>query len=234
MPSNDESSESAETDNTATISDQLELTDAEGPIRSISNESFNDWYNERQFRQNILEGNPYFNGPSPPKSPARHAPSTLLQCHRKTTYSRQNAPREGTTPQGLFWIGSEFEEQIIVPYLQTVIPDQSYVQNSVWIDTTVTHEGTELRFRGATGPVLVTADADPVLVTEIKTTTSLGHISEPKTHHKAQLHAYLYGLDDDYEHPITEGLLVYGSRESFNIKVFHVSFSEDFWQTVVQ
>ena len=62
-----------------------ELDQHQVAIESVSNESFNDWYDERQFRQNILEGKPYFNGPSPLKPPERHTPSKLLQCHRKTT-----------------------------------------------------------------------------------------------------------------------------------------------------
>lgn len=40
-------------------------------IRShLTSERFHDWYREREYRQNIQEGKPYFNGPSsPPQIP---------------------------------------------------------------------------------------------------------------------------------------------------------------------
>jgi CRISPR/Cas system-associated exonuclease Cas4 (RecB family) len=200
----------------------------------ISNQDFNAWYEDRQIEQNILDGKSYFNGPSPPKDPDRHTPSKLLQCHRKASYARQNAPREGTSPEGLFWIGSEFEEQIIVPYLQSIVPDELYVQNSLWIDTTISNDEVEVHLRGSTDPAIVTSDADPVYLTEIKTTTSLDHLTEPKEHHRAQLHAYLYALDKEYDYPITNGLLVYGSRKTLDIKVFHVTFDEVFWHRIIE
>jgi CRISPR/Cas system-associated exonuclease Cas4 (RecB family) len=201
-------------------------------ISSVSKHGFSEWYDERQVQQNILDGNPYFNGPSPPKPPDRHTPIKLLQCHRKAAYARQNAPREGESPDGIFWIGSTFEEDIIVPYLQDATPEGLYVQNSLWLNTTITVDGTELQLRGATDPAIVTADGTPVLLTEIKTTTSLDHLSAPKLQHKAQLHAYLYALDDKHDHPLSTGLLVYASRKTLDIRVFQVSFDQGFWQTV--
>lgn len=201
-------------------------------VDRISNAEFNEWYAEQQFETNILEGKAYFNGPTPVKDPERHTPSKLLQCHRKTSYTRQNAPREGTPPEGLFWIGSEFEEQVIVPFLQDIVPADLYVQNSLWIDSTITVDETDVRLRGATDPAIVTKDAEPVFLTEIKTTTSIDHLSEPKPHHKAQLHAYLYALNDEHEFSITDGLLVYGSRKTLDIKVYLITFDPEFWETV--
>lgn len=202
-------------------------------VEAITSTGFSEWYDERQIEQNLLNGKPYFNGPSPPKPPDRHTPSKLLQCHRKALYARQNAPREGTTPDGIFWIGSTFEEDIIVPYLQDATPDGLYVQNSLWIDATVMVDDTEMRLRGATDPAVVTADGDPTLLTEIKTTTDVDHLTEPKPHHKAQLHAYLHALNDKHDHPVTEGLIIYGSRKTLDIRVFQVTFDPDFWQCVV-
>lgn len=226
MPSSNTSSEH-EPDHPVSQTTLDTVTDA------VSDRGFSEWYDERQIEQNLLDGKPYFNGPSPPKPPDRHTPSKLLQCHRKALYAKQNAPREGTTPDGIFWIGSTFEEDIIVPYLQDATPDGLYVQNSLWIDTTVTKDGTELRVRGATDPAIVTADGDPALLTEIKTTTDVDHVSEPKLHHKAQLHAYLHGLNEKYDHPVTEGLIIYGSRKTLDLRVFQVTFDPDFWQRVV-
>jgi CRISPR/Cas system-associated exonuclease Cas4 (RecB family) len=202
-------------------------------VNHISNTEFNEWYAEQQFETNILDGKAYFNGPSPAKDPERHTPSKLLQCHRKATYGRQNTPREDTPPEGLFWIGSEFEEEIIVPFLQDIVPDELYVQNSLWIDTTIAAGESNVQLRGSTDPAIVTEDAEPVFLTEIKTTTSLDHLSEPKQHHKAQLHAYLYALNDEHDFSITNGLLVYGSRKTLDLKVFPVTFDSEFWETVV-
>lgn len=202
-------------------------------VNRVSNAEFNEWYAEHQFETNILEGKPYFNGPSPAKEPDRHTPSKLLQCHRKANYERQNAPREGTPPEGLFWIGSAFEEEIIVPFLQDIVPADLYVQNSLWLDTTIEAGDHDFRLRGSTDPAIVTEDADPVFLTEIKTTTTLDHLSQPKRHHKAQLHAYLYALDQEHDFSITDGLLVYGSRKTLDITVFPVTFDPAFWDTVV-
>lgn len=201
--------------------------------KRITNRSFTEWYSEQQFQTNILEGKPYFNGPSPSKDPNRHTPSKLLQCHRKAFYTRQNTPREGTPPEGLFWIGSKFEEQIIVPFLQSITTPDTYVTNSLWIDTEIDAGGTEYYVRGSTDPVIVTAEADPVFVTEIKTTTSLDHLSEPKPHHRAQLHAYLHALNEKHDHAITDGMIVYGSRTTLDIEPFYVEFNPAFWEDVV-
>ena len=204
-------------------------------IDRVSNQTFGEWYSEQQVKQNVLQGQAYFNTPAPPKDPDRHSPSKLLQCHRKASYSRQNAPKEDAPPQGLFWIGSEFEEQIIVPYLQeAVTTEDTYVQNSIWIDTTVEVGDETLRIRGETDPAIVTIDGEPLLVTEVKTTTSLDHLSGPKPHHRAQLHAYLYALDEEYDHTISEGLVVYGCRTTFDIEVFHVEFDAEFWSRITE
>ncbi|MDZ5811535.1 PD-(D/E)XK nuclease family protein [Halorubrum sp. AD140] len=203
-------------------------------VDRVSNRAFNKWNAEQQFQNNILEGKAYFNGPSPEKPPERHSPSQLLQCHRKASYARKNAPREGTPPEGLFWIGSEFEEQVIVPFLQDVATtEDTYVTNSVWIDAEIPVANTTLRIRGSTDPVIVNADAEPLFVTEIKTTKSLDHLDKPKQNHKAQLHAYLYALNDEYDHGVTNGMIVYGCRTTLDIEVFTVAFDREFWENTV-
>lgn len=215
------------------VSEGSHLDVPQSILNRITNRTFTEWYSEQQFQTNILEGQAYFNGPSPPKDPDRYSPSKLLQCHRKASYARQNTPREGTPPEGLFWIGSEFEEEVIVPFLQSITTPETYVTNSLWIDAEIVVEGTALQLRGSTDPAIVTAEADPLLLTEIKTTSSLDHLSEPKEHHRAQLHAYLYALNDEYEHDITEGLIVYGCRKTLDIEVFHVEFDAAFWADIL-
>lgn len=125
----------------------------------------------------------------------RHSPSKLLQCHREVSYSKENAPKEGDSPQGLFWVGTRFEEDVVVPYLlEAATTDGTYVQNSMWIDTTIETDGASVQVRGVTDPVIVAAEGEPLLVTEIKTTSSLDYLDGSKLHHKAQLHAYLHAL----------------------------------------
>lgn len=203
-------------------------------LGSLSNDSFNDWYHEQQYTDNILEGRPYFNGASPPPDDDKHSPSKLLQCHRKVRYYAENAPQEGDPPEGLFWVGTRFEEDIIVPYfLEAVTTDDTYVQNSMWIDETIDTDGVTVRVKGVTDPVIVDADAVPILPSEIKTTSSLEYLDGPKRHHKAQLHAYLYALNAEYNRSIRDGVVVYGARDTLDIQVYHVPFDEGFWQETV-
>lgn len=201
---------------------------------AITAESFAAWYQEKQFRENILEGRPYFNGSSPPPKASKHSPSKLLQCHRKTRYYGENAPQEGESPDGIFWIGTKFEEELVVPYLlEAVTTTNTYVRNSIWIDADIGTDTETLRVKGTTDPAIVDADGNPILVTEIKTASSLEYLDGPKAHHKAQLHAYMYALDKEYDRSITDGVLLYGSRETFDIEAFHVPFDDEFWKTIV-
>lgn len=200
---------------------------------SISNSTFNAWYHDRQIAENILNGKLYFNGLTPPPEPEKHSPSKLLQCHRKIAYRQENAPQEGAAPQGLFWAGERFEEDIMVPFLQAVATDEdTYVQNSKWIDVTIEEDDTDLHLKGVTDPVIVTEDGIPLLVTEIKTKRSLDTLTEPNPHHRAQLHAYLYALNREYDRDVNTGLIIYGSRTTLDIDVFEISFDDEFWAAV--
>ena len=124
-------------------------------LDTIGSVSFADWYYEREFAKNIREGQPYFNGPGRIPAPERHSPSQLLQCHRKTLYRQHNAPEEDTDPQGIFWIGTKFEEEIIVPYLAEITSPDEYVYNSIWVDFTCKTSVGEIRIKGETDPVIV-------------------------------------------------------------------------------
>lgn len=149
-------------------------------------------------------------------------------------YGRENAPIEEGQPNGLFWAGERFEEDVIVPYLQDIVTtENTYVQNSKWIDTSIETGNTELRLRGSTDPLIVTGDGTPLLVTEVKTKSSIEQLEKPDRRHKAQLHAYLYALDEEFDVSVRDGVLIYGSRTTFDIETFHVQFSEDFWASVV-
>jgi len=202
----------------------------------ISPESFAEWYAEREFAQNIREGKPYFNGPSPVPEPERHSPSNLLQCHRKIAYRQANAPEESEPPEGIFWSGQLFEEDVVVPYLQdAVVGEDTYVRNSMWIDDTVTTpNGEDLRFKGSTDPVIVDAESEPLLVTEVKTKRSVEDLDAPNRHHRAQVHAYMHGLSEKYERSVDDAVIIYGGRTSMNVRVFEEPFSPAFFERVLQ
>lgn len=200
----------------------------------LSPQRFRAWYQDRQWRKNIEEGRPYFNGPGNVPNPERHSPSQLLQCHRKLVYRQENAPSEQSDPRGIFWFGTKFEEDLLFPFLNRAITDSdTYVQNSIWIDFTVESTAGELRIKGATDPVIVDADATPILPTEVKTKSSVSNIEEPNRHHRAQVHAYLVGLSRKFDLDFTDAVLVYGGREALEVKTFHVEFDAEFWEEVV-
>lgn len=201
----------------------------------ISGEDFAEWYREREWARNVRAGRPYFNGPPSVPPPARHSPSQLLQCHRKVRYRQENAPAEQANPEGIFWTGRRFEEDVIVPYLQAVVRDSdAYVRNSMWIDLERETEGGSVRFRGATDPCIVDRHSEPLLPTEVKTKEEIDHLDGPNRHHRAQVHAYMRGLSQKYDREITESVVIYGSRKLLDVRAFVVPFDPDFWGAVLQ
>jgi CRISPR/Cas system-associated exonuclease Cas4 (RecB family) len=203
-------------------------------IDAVSGDTFQTWHDERTYARNIREGTPYFNQPASVKPPRQHSPSSLLQCHRKTAYNQLNAPEESADPEGIFWVGSQFETDIAVPFLQdAVVGDNEYITNSIWVDFTVETDQGELSIRGETDPVIVDADAEPLVLTEIKTKRSIGSVDAPSEHHKAQAHAYLKGLSSKYDGTLTDAIILYGSRTTLDIRAFHVEFDPAFWRDVV-
>ncbi|WP_411967352.1 PD-(D/E)XK nuclease family protein [Haloferax sp. YSSS75] len=197
-------------------------------VSRISSDQFSSWYRERRYRQNIEQGTPYFNNPSVPK-PAQHSPSRLLKCHRRVYYEIHNAPAEVSKPIGIFWFGSSFETDISVPFLRSVTEENHYVRNSIWVDFKIEVDSGEVRFRGETDPVIVDEESRPVLLTEIKTTSSIQHMDKPSPHHRAQVHAYLYGLSERYETEYLDAVILYFTRDDFAFRQFHVRFDSKFW-----
>ncbi|WP_323173202.1 PD-(D/E)XK nuclease family protein [Natrialba sp. PRR66] len=203
-------------------------------VNEISGKQFQDWYRERKFRKNIENGKPYFNGPPSVPSPQRHSPSQLLQCHRKIAYRQHNAPAEKPNPTGIFWFGSRFEEDLVVDFLKkAVVNDQEYVANSLWVDFTVQADTGEIQIKGETDPVIVDADGEPLLLTEIKTKQSVANVQSPNKHHRAQAHAYMKGLSEKYDRTVSEAVILYGSRKTLNAKTFHIEFDPWFWRNTV-
>jgi CRISPR-associated exonuclease Cas4 len=203
-------------------------------LEDLTATQFKAWYRERQYTQNIEDGTPYFNESGYQPAPERHSPSKLLRCHRRLFYEDHNAPEEKPNPEGIFWVGSKFEEEIVHPFLKHSVTNQeTYVQNSIWIDYTVDTSDSALQLKGETDPVIVDSDATPILPTEIKTKRSVDNVAEPNRAHRAQLHAYLIGLSKKFDIDLTTGVILYGSRESFDIRTFRVDFDAEFWQDIV-
>lgn len=206
----------------------------DGLLNKLNGDSFQDWYRERQYRQNIENGTPYFNNPGDIPEPERHTPSSLLQCQRKISYRQYNAAAEQSDPQGIFWFGTRFEEDLASSFLEcAVTATGTYVRNTDWIDFKIDTDVGEIQIKGATDPLIVDCDSTPILPTEIKTKSSIENIDSPNRHHRAQFHAYLVGLSEKYEIDLTEGVLMYVSRDSLDAKFFHIQFDSEFWDQVV-
>lgn len=205
-------------------------SDAEDIVSRLETHDFRAWYRERERRQNARSGTFYRNTPSPPPEPAVHRPHTLLTCHRKQRYREENAPAEEPKPAGLFWIGSQIEETLVLEYLSSLAPADVLVGNSIWMEATVETDGGDLRIRGQTDPVFATGDGTPLLPVEVKTKRSISGVDEPDPHHRAQLHAYLYGLSATRDVDLERGLLLYVGRDDFATTGFEVPFDETFWR----
>lgn len=212
-------------------------------LDELTSDDFEDWYREWHFTRNIENGNAYFNKTGYVPDEKRNSPSKLLQCHRKQVYSSYNAPAEAETPTGIFWIGTKFEEEIVQPYLESYanrINENNYVQNSMWVDFSIDVGGDlgTVEIRGETDPVIVDKQANPLVVTEVKNKKSLSKFEgvddpEPDPHHKAQLHAYMYGLSESFERDIDRGIMLYGSRETHDLIPIPVEFDQEFWEAQV-
>ena len=202
-------------------------------LETIEPSDFDVWYEERQFAENIRSGKPYLNTPPPVKPANQHSPSQLNQCHRKIFYRQLNAPEEAEDPDGIFWTGTKFEEEIVMPYLSSVVGNRAYVRNSMWVDYTVETDVGDIRIRGSTDPVVVDAQSAPILPTEVKTKDSIENTTTPNPHHVAQLLAYMEGLSREWETEIRTGLIIYGDRTTLSIKTFEVEFDRKRWGELV-
>jgi CRISPR-associated exonuclease Cas4 len=206
----------------------------EDVCEAISEGAFQTWFSDRQYAENIREGRAYFNGPSSIKEPSRHSPSSLLQCQRRTTYNELNAPEETGDPDGIFWLGTRFEEDLILPFLEDIIAgEDEYVANSLWVDFSVETDVGDLQIKGATDPVLVDRESEPLILFEVKTKQSVDGLNSPDSHHRAQAHAYMKGLSEAHDRTISEAVVLYGSRTTFETKAFNIEFDAWFWEEVV-
>lgn len=204
-------------------------------LDEIGDSQFSEWHREQERVQSIRQGNqPTTNSP-PSLPPERHAPSRLLQCHRKTVYQVEKAPKETREPTGVFWVSSRLETELLVPFLRDCVGSGEYVQNSRWVDVTISSGSGELRIRGETDPVIVDDDGRPLLLTEFKTTTAVESLDAPRPRHVAQVHAYMQGLSDDEEsdQEVRAAILIYLDRDTLRLQAFAVPFDDGYWESRV-
>jgi CRISPR/Cas system-associated exonuclease Cas4 (RecB family)/DNA-directed RNA polymerase subunit RPC12/RpoP len=107
----------------------------------------------------------------------------------------------------------------------------------MWVDYEIETESTSLRIKGSTDPVICSQDGDPILPTEIKTKESLdatnGDELVPAEHHRAQLHAYLYGLNENVSYSLDSGLIIYVDRDQHDLVAKRVRFQPAFWEETI-
>lgn len=244
MSTTDNNSGADETDSTTYSEESIPPEDEEQRIEDIlgeiSPEAFTDWYQEQEYADNIREGKPYFNSPGYIAPEQKHNPSKFLQCHRKVSYKNQNTPSENGDPNGIFFFGNQFEEEVALPFLDDIANDidgNNYVRQDMYINHEVTVDGVDLLVKGETDPVITDREGAPLVITEIKTARSVdskkGPDGGPSRRHKAQIHAYMAGLNEEYDRDIDKGLIIYGARQTFDMAVCEVEFDEEFWKETV-
>lgn len=203
----------------------------EAAVQKLLDADFEDWYSRYQYAANIRNGKPYFNGPGKLKPPGKFSASDLLKCHRKVYYKHQNAPEESGDPDGIFYFGTKFEEDLAEQFLEDAVTDQdTFVRNSVWVNTSVETEIGTVSLVGSTDPTITDESGDPILLSEVKTTSSVEYTTEPREHHLAQAHAYLYGLSEQQDRDVEDVAFLYAGRDSLEVKIFHETFDEEFWE----
>lgn len=69
----------------------------------------------------------------------------------------------------------------------------------MWIDFKIDAVEYEFQFTGETDSVIVDDRSNSHLLTEIKTTKSVENFQEARPGHKAQAHAYMHGLSEQYD-----------------------------------
>lgn len=200
--------------------------------KKITGEQFEEWYDEKEFADNIKAGQSYFNGPSKFKKPGKFNPSGLLSCHRKSYYKKLNAPKEKEAPNAIFYIGSLIEEQLVEKFISAEITDEkTYQQNDIWVSFTIPSDLGDLELKGSTDPVIVDENGSAILPTEIKTTSDTDYLSGAKETHKAQAHAYMIGLSKKYDRMIDRAVLMYiGRNNQFDPVRYILDFDREFWQ----
>lgn len=220
--------------NTIIGSDHRDDIDTDTIKNDISPETFRSWRQRQKYRENIKAGNHEYNMGGYDVEPRRHSPHELAQCPRKIHYREQNAPRENESPDGVFFVGTQIEEEIVEPYLDDIAEQHNlFVQNSKWVECEIeTDDVGAIEIKGSTDPVICDADGDPHICTEIKSTKSLEYLDGPREHHLAQLRAYQYAISQEHGE-IPDGLLLYVDKTTLELRVYSPEFDENWFEHYV-
>lgn len=202
-------------------------------LTGLNGEGFQQWYWSRESARNSGQATARANKSSTVVPSEQHAPSRLLQCHRKALYQVYGTPEETQQPAGIFWFSTHLETELVVPFLRAHTNSDVYIQNSIWVDYTPSTAHGSLRIRGRTDPVLVDTAGHPLVLTEVKTTASVDALDTPRPRHVAQAHAYMEGLSEQMERDVRDALLLYFDRETLDVRTFTVEFDEHFWENRV-
>lgn len=201
---------------------------------TISEAGFRDWFYTQEAKRNLEDGyGTTRNDPTSLPDNDQHSPSQLLGCHRWREYAANGAPREKRLPYGIFQFGHNTEELLEDFLRDEILGAGEFIQNSIH----VTVPDDDITISGSTDPVVCDKRGEPLLLTECKTAKNLHHIrrkDEPKQDHKAQVHAYMKGLEHEYDldEPPT-AVVVYFSRERLvEMEAFFVDFDPNFWADV--
>ena len=196
----------------------------------ITPSAFDAWYTKRRRRENARLGKFHRNVPTGPPPEDVVFPSSLLCCHRKQYYREHDAPAERRPPHGHFWVGSNVETEVVLPFLEAAVTETTeYVRNSRGLAAPGETGTDEVRHSGSTDPMLPTSEGRILLPTEVKTVADVGSTSLPREHHRAQLHAYLHGLSASTGESIDAGLIIYLGKSDFSLAPFFETFDEAFW-----
>lgn len=103
----------------------------------------------------------------------------------------------------------------------------------MWVDFEAETDAGRVRFKGATDLCVVDRESDPILPTEVKTKEEVDHVDGPNRYHRAQVHAYMRGLSEEYDREVDEAVVIYGSRKTLTVRAFREPFDEEFWEEVV-
>jgi len=228
-------------------------TPAEALAAAANARDFDAWLAEQNRQRNRDDGyDDTRNDPTYIPDPDDHSPSSLVQCHRRIYYRALNAPAESGQPLGFFDVGHFFEEDRVEPWLADLLeraadgdvphvdfddfddfdPDDLDLDNTVHV--TVVED--EFEISGSTDPVAFHGGR-PLLLVEVKSTKDLQYVrsaGEPDESHLAQAHAYMKGLQAEFDLDAPPlAMFVYGERSSWDVETFLVEFDEAFYRDVV-
>jgi CRISPR-associated exonuclease Cas4 len=201
-------------------------TTTEDGIPPLTTEAYDTYWQHRVETQNEAEGCPERNDPAHIPNDGQISPHTIGTCHRKQLYRRFNAPGEERDPHGIFWQGTQFETEAILPFLEDY-HDEEHVANDLEVDYHP-EDNESVRITGTADPTLLDQTGSPVLQTEVKSQSS-GALKKdsPSRHHRLQLTAYMAGLG------IEDGVLAYVDRTTNRVNFLEAPFTTSIYQDVI-